>query len=224
MFKIKNPFRIYNFILKKLYKKNVKKTFKEIYQNNYWKSTESISGPGSELKQTEILVSKLPILFKEYDIKTILDLPCGDFKWMQTIDLSSFNYVGGDIVEELININKNIYLEQSNRKFIVIDLINDPLPACDIIIVRDCLVHLSYDNINKAIKNIKSSGCKYLLTTTFTNKNLNKDIVTGDWRPLNLEKSPFYFPSPILVINENCTEVNGIYNDKSMGLWEINKL
>ena len=224
MLKIMNPKNFINLFFSKLFKKSVKKTFNEIYENNYWNSSESISGPGSELKQTELLVSKLPNLFNEYDIKTILDLPCGDFKWMQSIDLSNYSYTGGDIVEDLIKTNIKNNLDQSNRKFIVIDLITDPIPTCDIIIVRDCLVHLSYDNINLAIKNIKSSGCKYILTTTFTDKDENKDIITGDWRPLNLERSPFNFPSPILIINENCTEVNGMYNDKSMGLWEINKL
>ena len=224
MFKIINPINLLNLIFLKVFKKSVKKTFTEIYKKNYWNSSESISGTGSESIQTQILISKLPALLKEYNIKRILDLPCGDFNWMRNIDLSDFNYTGGDIVEELIKKNKKIYLEQPNYKFIVIDLITDPLPASDLIIVRDCLVHLSYDNIKQAIKNIKSSGCKYLLTTTFTDKNENKDIITGDWRPLNLEKPPFCFPAPILIINENCTEVNGIYNDKSMALWEINKL
>jgi hypothetical protein len=92
------------------------------------------------------------------------------------------------------------------------------------IIVRDCLVHLSYEDINSAIKNIKSSGSKYLLTTTFTNYHLNHDIVTGDWRPLNLQEKPFNFSSPILVINENCTEGNGEYKDKSMAMWDISKV
>ena len=62
------------------------------------------------------------------------------------------------------------------------------------------------------IKNIKASGCKYLLISTFTDKNENKDIITCDWRPLNLEKIPFNFPYPIFAIYENCTEVNRIYN------------
>ena len=50
------------------------------------------------------------------------------------------------------------------------------------------------------------------------------DIVTGDWRPLNLQDKPFNFPSPILIINENCTEDGGEYSDKSMALWDISKL
>ena len=158
------------------------------------------------------------------NIMSILDLPCGDFNWMQKVDLSKIDYVGADIVEELINKNIRQYKEKANLKFKVINLITDPLPKTDIIIIRDCLVHLSYEDIYSAIKNIKSSGAKYLLTTTFTNYNMNHDIVTGDWRPLNLQKKPFNFSSPILVINENCTEDNGKYKDKSMALWDISKL
>lgn len=102
-------------------------------------------------------------------------------------------------------------------------MITDPLPQNDLIIVRDCLVHLSYKDIYNAIKNIKSSGSKYLLTTTFTNHDLNHDIVTGDWRAINLQK-PFNFSSPLLVINENCTQGSGEYSDKAMALWEIDKI
>jgi hypothetical protein len=93
-----------------------------------------------------------------------------------------------------------------------------------LIFVRDCFVHLSYKDIDSAIKNIKSSASKYLLTTTFTNHHLNVDILTGEWRPLNLQVQPFNFSTPILVINENCTEGNGEFIDKSMALWEICKI
>ncbi len=198
--------------------------FTEIYKSNHWQSSESISGTGSELKQTETLINDLNKLFKDKNITTVLDLPCGDFKWMQKVNLSTINYIGGDIVEALVENNIKQYKDYGNLTFKVINLIADPLPVCDIIIVRDCLVHLSYKDINSAIENIKSSGCKYLLTTTFTKKNLNHDIATGEWRPINLQQKPFSFPAPELVINENCTEENEEFKDKSMALWEISKL
>jgi hypothetical protein len=198
--------------------------FTGIYKSNHWKSSESISGTGSEIKQTESLINDLDKLLTDMNIVSVLDLPCGDFKWMQKVDLSKIDYVGADIVEELIKNNIKQYKERENLKFIVLNLITDPLPKSDMIIVRDCLVHLSYEDINSAIKNIKSSGSKYLLTTTFTNYHLNHDIVTGDWRPLNLQEKPFNFSSPILVINENCTEGNGEYKDKSMAMWDISKV
>ena len=40
--------------LKFFKKKNLKEKFSIIYNNNYWDNTESISGPGSTLKNTKI--------------------------------------------------------------------------------------------------------------------------------------------------------------------------
>ncbi|SCY23232.1 class I SAM-dependent methyltransferase [Flavobacterium caeni] len=204
--------------------KSTGEVFTQIYNSNYWKSSESASGTGSELEQTKTLRSDIAQLINDKQIKSILDLPCGDFKWMQHVDLSDVKYTGADIVEELIVKNKQKY-ENENREFKVINLIEDPLPLNDMIMVRDCLVHLSEADILKALANIKSSGCKYLFTTTFPEQRENHNIVTGGWRKINLQLPPFNLPTPIVIINENCTEgVKGEYKDKSMGLWEVSKI
>jgi hypothetical protein len=82
--------------------------FTEIYNNNGWCSPESRSGNGSELKNTIKLRSELPYLFVKYNIKSILDIPCGDFNWMKEVDLTNIEYKGADIVESLINLNNTI--------------------------------------------------------------------------------------------------------------------
>jgi hypothetical protein len=93
------------------------------------------------------------------------------------------------------------------------------------VLCRDCFVHLPYDQIYLAIRSIKKSGSKYLLTTSFTNNNRrNKNKAAGRWRPLNFQKFPFFFPTPEDIIIENCTENGGIYQDKSLALWKISKL
>ncbi len=203
---------------------NTHEVFTDIYQNNHWRSSESISGKGSVIEQTETLIHDLEKLLKDFKITSVLDLPCGDFNWMQRVDLTGINYIGADIVQELITTNIDLFKERENLKFEVLNLIADPLPKSELILVRDCLVHLSFDDIAKAIQNMKASGSKYLLTTTFTNRKKNYDIVTGDWRPINLQKKPFNFTEPLLLINENCKESNGEYRDKSMALWELDKL
>ena len=43
--------------------------------------------------------------------------------------------------------------------------------------------------------------------------------MTGDWRPLNLERPPFNLPAPALLLNEGCTEGGDTFADKSLGLW-----
>lgn len=213
-----------DFKVSKFKNRSAQDVFTEIYKTNRWKSSESISGEGSELKQAETLIKELNSLVTNLNISSILDIPCGDFNWMQHVDLSKVNYVGADIVNELIEKNVEKFKDYENVNFIVLDLINNELPKKDLVIIRDCLVHLSFDHISKSIENVKKSGSKYLFTTTYPNHNTNLDIVTGDWRRLNLMQPPFNFPGPLLVINENCTESNGRYADKSMVLWDISKL
>jgi len=197
--------------------------FKKIYKDNLWNSEESPSGTGSESKQTAALIKKLDLLLTEIKIHTLLDIPCGDFIWMNKVNLSRINYIGADIVADLVEKNNQQY-KSSSIQFAQLDLIKDPLPKCDLIFTRDCLVHLSNKDILKAIKNIIASGSKYLLTTTFVKHSLNYDITTGDWRAINLLKPPFNFPPPLRLINEGCSEGDFEYSDKSMGLWKISDL
>jgi hypothetical protein len=86
------------------------------------------------------------------------------------------------------------------------------------------LVHFSFANIIAAFQTMKSSGAEYLLTTTFPAREVNKDIVDGDWRPLNLEASPFLLPAPSDVIVEGCTEEGGAYADKALAVWRVSDL
>jgi len=203
---------------------NLTNVFNRKYKMNAWKSTESISGTGSELKITEVLRKELQKLLVDYNIKSIFDAPCGDFNWMKEVDISNVSYMGADIVPDLIKKNKNLF----NLDFKIMDITTDPLPKVDLIINRDCLVHLSNENISKFISNVKKSGSKYLLVTSFPEKKLgwgksNTDIINGDWRPVNLELPPYNFNNPLHIINENCTEAYPHYTDKSMLLYDIEK-
>jgi hypothetical protein len=53
---------------------------------------------------------------------------------------------------------------------------------------------------------------------------IGADIVTGDWRPLNFERSPFHFPRPVELLNEGCTEAGGLFRDKCLGVWQTAEL
>jgi hypothetical protein len=89
---------------------------------------------------------------------------------------------------------------------------------------RDMTVHLSNRDALAAFRNFKRSKSEYLLTTTFTATETNEDILTGEWRPMNLQRPPFNFPDPLRLINEHCTEDGGKYTDKSLGLWRLKDL
>jgi hypothetical protein len=197
--------------------------FARIYEANHWAGKDSVSGEGSGLVQTAGIRTELSRIVKELDVHVFLDLPCGDFGWMSSMELAVDSYVGGDIVGDLVRRNRELYGD-AKRKFLVLDIITDPLPAADLLFCRDCLVHLSFDDIQKALRNIKGSAIRHILTTTFPECEKNEDIVTGDWRVINLERPPFNFPAPLRLINEGCTEGGGSYGDKSLGLWEVSSL
>lgn len=73
-------------------------------------------------------------------------------------------------------------------------------------------------------ENIKRSGSGLLLTTTFRELATNRDIEDGDWRALNLQRAPFFFPEPAAVIVEGCDEAGGDYADKALALWPVAQL
>jgi hypothetical protein len=209
-------------------KKDITKVFDDIFDSNVWGSDQSRSGPGSVFSQTEELRRILPGFLKKYDVKTMLDIPCGDFFWMKEIknNLSGVldRYNGADIVEKIISSNNNNYSD-SKFSFQVMNLLSSDLPKSDLIFCRDCLVHLSYSDIYKALVNVKRSGSKYLLTTSFTSDlRKNKNIRTGSWRPINLRKRPFVLSAPEDIIDEKCTENEGVYTDKCMLLWKVSEM
>lgn len=197
--------------------------FTEIEKTNVWLEKESVSGFGSAIVQVKTVIEELPKIIKKFNIKTIFDIPCGDFNWFKEVDLTNNIYLGGDIVEDIV-VRNNQKFKKDNISFVQFNMLEDIQESMELVFCRDCLVHLSIPDIWKALTNIKKSDSRYLITTTFTKEEKNKDIITGGWRPLNFMKTPFNFPEPILVINENCTEKDGVFSDKSLGMWEIKDL
>jgi hypothetical protein len=185
-------------ILKKI---SLSERFNEIYEKSFWSSNESLSGEGSEINYTRSLRVWLVKRLPELNIRTFVDAPCGDFNWMKVVlPEVNVNYFGFDIVKSVIKNNNQLYANEK-IKFAIANICEDKLPSCDILMVRDCLFHLSYEDINKFLENINQVEYRYLLTTThivdssFTNKN----IVSGDFRLIDLFSYPFNFNEKLVV-------------------------
>jgi hypothetical protein len=203
-------------------RKNLKEKFTEIYIKNTFGGKESHSGEGSSLAQTEVIRRELPKLLEELDVTIFIDAPCGDLYWIKETPLNIEKYIGIDIVETLLEKNRQQFHDDRYREFYCLNIVENILPRADVIFCRDCLVHLHYEDIKKAISNFKKSESTYLLTTTFTNRKINVDLLGKNiWRPLNLQASPFNFSPPLKLINEKCTEANNQFTDKCLGLWRL---
>ena len=187
------------------YTGNLKKNyeiFSDIYANEYWLNGNSVSGIGSELINLKNYRKHLNKFVSDYNIKSIFDIPCGDFIFMNDfLKNKKIKYLGGDIVEKLIKKNNDNF---SNYNFIIFDLLKDKLEEYfEVVHIKDCLFHFSISDVKKTLNNIVLFNSKYTLITSHKSILLkNVDIKTGEFRILDLEKEPFCLPKPMLRLKD----------------------
>ena len=178
-----------------------KAAMEQIYEKHLWGGSESkfYSGEGSHLDQ---LVQPYIKVVKEFLTSfeqpiTVCDLGCGDFNVGKKLVKYTKNYIGVDIVERLIEYNKEKY-KAENLEFQCLDIAADDLPVADCVIIRQVLQHLS----NQEVQNIlqKLSAYQYVIVTEHIPEGEfvpNIDIISGQGIRLkkrsgiNLLKSPF---------------------------------
>ena len=179
---------------------NLADFFKRNHTERNWATSETVSGVGSEIRFTRDLHTNLVALIKGLEIASVLDLPCGDLNYMKGIlselkaDGVAIQYTGADIASNLIAENKKAYPELA---FKTLNVVTAALPPADLVIVRDCLVHLPTDLVIEAL---------------------------GGWRTLDLCSAPFNLPPPLEYISENCEEYGGVFIDKSLGIWSPDQI
>ena len=203
-----------------------KNAFKHIYLSNHWQNyfkldlQKSRSGPGSNLNYTSDMSRKLEKFFAEKNIKTILDIGCGDFIWMNLLLNKYYNYdkyLGLDIVDELI---KNNNLKYSNDKisFKTFDLVKDEIPkGFDIILIRDVFIHLKNEQIVNFLNLLKNLDIKFFgVTSTPSLKKNNELKAVGRYRDINIEIEPFNLKDFLHKIDEK-------NNNDTLNIYEIKK-
>lgn len=180
----------------------MKHIFEDIIKNRRWSQT--LCGSGSTFEYTQNLRSRLVPTLKKLDINSMLDAPCGDYSWMSTVEFpKNFKYIGGDIVNFMIEDNKRKF---PKTDFLSIDITQDELPEVDLLFCRDCLLHLSNNNIKSFFNNLKNQKIKFLAMSNWYDKHDNyKDINVGENRYINFLEEPYNFPQPIEHIEDFIT-------------------
>ena len=163
--------------------------FSKIYKEDLWHGG---SGAGSKLENVKEYIDILQKYIDKPEVKTVLDLGCGDWQFSKFLDLSSVLYLGVDVVDSVIDSNINLY-SASNIDFISRDITTYELPQVDLIICKDVLQHLcNKDVISVLVKIIKSSKFALITNDFYPESTSNRDIENGDYRYLDLTLSPFF--------------------------------
>ena len=179
---------------------STEETFRDIYRRHHWSEATRHPARVRVSDQTPELRTGFQALLSELGVATLLDLPCGDYGWMR--DLRAAAWTGTSA-------------PTSCRKW------SSPSPPA----FGDDR-HDSGSSISRAIPcrpRISSSAATAWCTCRnaghparprehaeewhplpahhdLPHGEANEDIVTGDWRVIDLERAPFHLPAPMRIL------------------------
>ena len=171
----------------------VESIFDFIYARAVWGGG---SGAGSDLSRTVLYVAYVQALMDKRDVRSVLDLGCGDWRFSRYLDFSGRDYIGFDVVPSVVAANRAAF-GASNIRFEQADLSTYPaFPECDLILCKDVLQHLSNARVS-AILSKCGVARRALITNDYHPQNL--DCRDGETRPLDVTTPPFGLPArPVL--------------------------
>ncbi|WP_372753817.1 methyltransferase domain-containing protein [Mariniflexile sp.] len=191
----------------------------QIYERKLWGGNEFDFYSGSGSHAPEIInpyLDSLITFFKSFTKPLeVCDLGCGDFNIGKQLIKYTKKYYAIDIVENLIERNKNCY-QADNLEFFCLDISKDELPLANCAILRQVLQHLSNSEIQNIVK--KLEGYEYIILTEHlpaSNFTPNIDIISGQGirikhnSGVNLLEAPFNLKiSEEKKLNEHVLENN----------------
>ncbi len=189
--------------------------FRAIYRSRDWKG-QSSSGPGSDPVRTEAFRRFLGAFIRTHSVSSVVDIGCGDWASMRLVDWSSIDYLGRDVVPEVIAMNQEKYQRDSIR-FEVLDATRAPLPTADLAIIKEVMQHLPLQEVFFILDKLRTFRWAILVndiahsqagrwTRLWKRHNFlptNCDISVGGYRLLSLRDPPFNLPAVRLLKYEN---------------------
>ena len=180
-------------------------SFAGIFHSAEWDATQrSRSGPGSWPELTVEYRRILQDCLRRLQVRSVVDIGCGDWASSRHIYWSGISYLGVDVVPDLIEWLNATY-GSDHVRFSCADAVRDDLPTADLAIAKDVLQHWPNHAVQALLPRL--SRFRYALVTNDREcvvpgdwrslwlprrvGRLNDDIPIGGWRPLDLLSSPF---------------------------------
>jgi SAM-dependent methyltransferase len=166
----------------------MKESFRGIYLRDAWGSG---SGIGSSPENTRPYREFLQDFLWRYEIRSVVDLGCGDWSFSRLIDWSGVRYTGIDVVQEVIEANRRAFGDLG--VFLCMDFSREALPAADLALVKDVLQHWPNDVIRSVMCRLRQFRYVLITNCCYDDENLNANIGMGGFRPIDLRREPFGF-------------------------------
>ena len=191
--------------------------FTYLYENNIWGNNNideynGSSGIGSSIEYNkDMYIPFLKGFIIDNNIKTIIDLGCGDFLCGKLIyDDLDISYTGYDTYKKIIDYN-TMYNASPKYSFIYCDFCNNKeiIKDCDLCILKDVIQHWSCKSIYNFIDYLlEFKKIKYILICNdYKQSHDDEDTVDGGYRPLSLNYFPLKKYNPTKIFNYNDKEI-----------------
>lgn len=199
--------------------------FGTVYHSNLLGGFSSLSGARADPwhPMARLAVNALNKLLARFpDIRSVLDLGCGDMSWIQYFleEHKLINYVGVDITPFCLAIN---FRRFPKNQFIQTDLSNlsgiEVMPqGCDVVLAKDVFNYMTLPDAVNAVKRAVSLRPRFLLTHVHTDadntgweKRIDKHL---HYTKYDYNKPPFSLPFPAV-------DLQRISEDAYFVLYEI---
>lgn len=165
------------------------KVFSNIYAERVWGKG---SGAGSDPANVEEYVRFLQDFIRHRQIRSIVDCGCGDWQLMRHIDLAGVDYLGIDLVSDVVAHNRAEF-GRAGVRFELGNFTEMELPGADLVLCKDVLQHLPNKNVFRFLAGL--DRFKYALLTNDLGSNTDRDatLAASSWHfaPIDLTASPF---------------------------------
>jgi SAM-dependent methyltransferase len=165
--------------------------FGHIYEQDHW---DGGSGVGSAPDATEPYRTVLAQMLPAADIRSVVDVGCGDWQLGSLVDWSAVEYLGLDVVPAVVERNRSRFAKPGVR-FEQLDARLESPPAADLLLAKDVLQHWSNADA-AAFLRTNLGRYRYCLITndvesTHWDGAVNHDVLLGEWRTMDVEAQPF---------------------------------
>ncbi len=194
---------------KDLMESSMEAAFTKICKTKAW-GCEHPSGHGSLPEATLRERAALETIIDRCKIDGLIDAPCGQFSWIESIAKNVDYYMGIEIVEDLVRENERLH--GKDCVFIQGNLVESfPKNLGDVqgktlIFCRDLTQHLSKESTFKVLGNFINSGDDFLAITNYHvgentetpewKNNICHSLDHGAFRKQNYLLAPYYLPEP----------------------------
>jgi len=164
--------------------------FNQVYRSNRWIFG---SGTGAVTANNRPYLRFLQDLLDGHpEIRSVLDVGCGDWQIGSQIRWGERDYLGLDCSDYILDATRARH-GGGRIRFAVGNAVLDPLPPADLLILKDVLEHLSHADIATLLEKARSYPFVLIQNDIGLLVTANHDIATGGYRAVDVRQPPFAF-------------------------------